>query len=159
MWMFAYSCCNKLLESSTRISIPVLQAAPMGEGATVDLQVLICARCAKVLTDGDRGTDISNSEITQVRWGSKFRGHCRVYIYMYDHLPPHPAPSQVTQSGAFESASQAGSHAPFPQWDTGSAIGSRIILLVGVVTHRMFYLPQHLVLLHHQLRSSVVACV
>jgi len=68
----AHSCCNTLLERSVSSWISVLQAAPVGEGTSVDLRVLICARCAKVLTDGDRGTDISSSEITQVR-GSKFK--------------------------------------------------------------------------------------
>ena len=43
-----------------------LQAVPVGEGATVDLRVLICARCAKVLSEGDRGTEISGSEVSQV---------------------------------------------------------------------------------------------
>ena len=43
-----------------------LQAVPLGEGATVDLRVLICARCAKVLSEGDRGTEISRSEVSQV---------------------------------------------------------------------------------------------
>ena len=32
----------------------------------MDLQVLICARCAKVLSEGDRGTEISGSEVSQV---------------------------------------------------------------------------------------------
>ena len=32
----------------------------------MDLRVLICARCAKVLSEGDRGTEISGSEVSQV---------------------------------------------------------------------------------------------
>lgn len=39
----------------------------IGEGATVDLRVLICARCAKVLSEGDRGTEVSGPEVSQVQ--------------------------------------------------------------------------------------------
>ncbi len=36
---------------------------PSSEGATVDLKVLICARCAKVMSNGE---PVSDSDITQV---------------------------------------------------------------------------------------------
>ena len=33
----------------------------------MDLRVLICARCAKVLSEGDRGTEVSGPEVSQVQ--------------------------------------------------------------------------------------------
>ncbi len=70
----------------------------------VDLKVLICARCARVLTGGDQGTEVTRSELT----GSSL------------------------QTGDFESASQIGGHASFPQWEAGSAVGENMIHVLSM---------------------------
>ena len=68
-------------------SIPQL---PIG-GPNVDLKVMLCARCAKVIGRDEEGTQVSSSEV-----------------------------SKLPSIDEFESASQVDSHVSFPQWDSDS---------------------------------------
>ena len=71
--------------------------SPTSTTAKVDLKVIICSQCARVIADGEQVTEVSPSLLTHT--------------------------STRTLEGDFESASQVGSHAQFPQWEASSALG------------------------------------
>ena len=67
--------------------------------------VLLCARCAKILTGDEPATEVSAIVVT--------RG----------------------VSSDFESASQVGSHASFPQWEVGTEVGKCMCVFNSVFNH------------------------
>ena len=74
-----------------------LQIHSTPESAKVDLKVIICSRCARVIADGEERTEVSSSRLTSQTFGD------------------------------FESASQvqAGSQPQFPQWEAGSTVSGK----------------------------------
>ena len=64
--------------------------------AKVDLKVVVCSRCARVIADGEEVSEVTASQLTHT----------------------------FTRSleGDFESASQVGSQPVFPQWEASSAV-------------------------------------
>ena len=65
----------------------------------MDLKVVICSRCARVIANGEERTEVSSSRLTN-----------QTFTRSLD--------------GDFESASQvhAGSQPQFPQWEAGSTV-------------------------------------
>ena len=67
----------------------------------VDLKVVICSHCARVIADGDPVTEVTASHLT--------------------HTVTHSL-----DGGDFESASQVGGRPSFPQWEAGSALSGEL---------------------------------
>lgn len=84
--------------------------ATLSKDARVDFMVLLCARCAKILTGDEPATEVSAIVVT--------RG----------------------AGSDFESASQVGSHASFPQWEVGTEVGKYVLLMFFCDVIRFDYL-------------------
>ena len=87
--MYPSNCCLKHL-----------QAHPSSSLAKVDLKVVICSQCARVIADGEPLTEVTASQLTQT--------------------------SSRSLEGDFESASQVGSQSQFPQWEASSALSGEL---------------------------------
>ncbi len=81
---------NTIMELFVQSSLP--------KDTKVDFMVLLCARCAKMLTGDEPITEMSAIIVTK------------------------------GAGSDFESASQVGSHASFPQWEVGTEVGEFVVL-------------------------------
>ena len=73
---------------------PQLQVQPSST-AKFDLKVIVCSNCSRVIADGEQVTEVTASQLTHT--------------------------SKQSFEGDFESASQVGSQASFPQWEANAA--------------------------------------